>query len=74
MSAPDYANSNPKILLAQRGMSIHVAKFPLFYTTPNFAICLPKNPQRQDFIMTIDFKGSHYPKDVILFAVFFYVR
>ena len=24
--------------------------------------------------MTIDFKGSHYPKDVILHAVFFYVR
>jgi putative transposase len=24
--------------------------------------------------MTIDFKGSHYTKDVILYAVFFYVR
>ena len=24
--------------------------------------------------MTIDFKGSHYPKDVILYEVFFYVR
>ena len=24
--------------------------------------------------MTIDFKGSHHPKDVILYAVFFYVR
>ena len=24
--------------------------------------------------MTINFKGSHYPKDVILYAVFFYVR
>ena len=24
--------------------------------------------------MTIDFEGSHYPKDVILHAVFFYVR
>lgn len=24
--------------------------------------------------MTIDFKGSHYPKDVVLYAVFFYVR
>lgn len=24
--------------------------------------------------VTIDFKGSHYPKDVILYAVFFYVR
>lgn len=24
--------------------------------------------------MTVDFKGSHYPKDVILYAVFFYVR
>ena len=24
--------------------------------------------------MTIDFKGCHYPKDVILYAVFFYVR
>ena len=24
--------------------------------------------------MTIDFKGAHYPKDVILHAVFFYVR
>ena len=23
--------------------------------------------------MTIDFKGSHYPKSVILYAVFFYV-
>ena len=40
-----------------------VAKFPLFCATPNFAICLPKKP-----------KGSHYPKDVILFAVFCYVR
>jgi len=25
-------------------------------------------------IMTLDFKGRHYPKDVILYAVFFYVR
>ena len=24
--------------------------------------------------MTIDFKGAHYPKDVILHAVFFYLR
>ena len=24
--------------------------------------------------MTVDFKGSHYPKSVILYAVFFYVR
>ncbi len=24
--------------------------------------------------MTINFKGSHYPKSVILYAVFFYVR
>jgi len=24
--------------------------------------------------MSIDFKGNHYPKDVILYAVFFYVR
>ena len=24
--------------------------------------------------MSIDFKGCHYPKDVILYAVFFYVR
>ncbi|MGB7269699.1 MAG: IS6 family transposase, partial [Albidovulum sp.] len=24
--------------------------------------------------MTIDFKGSHFPKIVILYAVFFYVR
>ncbi len=24
--------------------------------------------------MTIDFKGSHYPKSVILYVVFFYVR
>ena len=24
--------------------------------------------------MSIDFKGSHYPRDVILYAVFFYVR
>ncbi len=27
MSAPDDANYRPKILLAQRGMSIHVANF-----------------------------------------------
>jgi putative transposase len=25
-------------------------------------------------VLMIDFKGSHYPKDVILYAVFFYVR
>jgi putative transposase len=25
-------------------------------------------------ILTLDFKGSHYPRDVILYAVFFYVR
>ena len=24
--------------------------------------------------MSIAFKGSHYPKDVVLYAVFFYVR
>lgn len=26
------------------------------------------------FPIMVDFKGSHYPKDVILYAVFFYVR
>lgn len=25
-------------------------------------------------VLTIDFKGCHHPKDVILYAVFFYVR
>lgn len=25
-------------------------------------------------IVTIEFKDKHYPKDVILYAVFFYVR
>lgn len=24
--------------------------------------------------MTVDFKGAHFPKSVILYAVFFYVR
>ena len=24
--------------------------------------------------MSIDFKGAHYPKNVILYAVFFYIR
>ncbi|ATA46922.1 IS6 family transposase, partial [Brucella abortus] len=24
--------------------------------------------------MAIDFKGAHFPKNVILYAVFFYVR
>jgi hypothetical protein len=24
--------------------------------------------------VTIDFKGCHYPKDVILYVVFFYIR
>jgi hypothetical protein len=29
---------------------------------------------RPSFAKMIDFKGSHYPKDVNLYAVFFYVR
>jgi putative transposase len=34
-----------------------------------------KKSHRQDAPnMSVDFKGSQYPKDVILFAVFFYVR
>ncbi len=27
-----------------------------------------------EFQIMIDFKGSHYPKDVVLYAVSFYVR
>jgi putative transposase len=27
-----------------------------------------------EFLTMIDFKGAHYPKDVILYAVYFYVR
>jgi putative transposase len=27
-----------------------------------------------EFLPMIDFKGAHYPKDVILYAVYFYVR
>ena len=30
--------------------------------------------RRAEFSIMVDFKGSHYPKDVILYAVFFYVR
>lgn len=33
-----------------------------------------KMPEAGHTNMSIDFKGSHYPKDVILYAVFFYVR
>ncbi len=30
--------------------------------------------EREQPTVTIDFKGSHFPKSVILYAVFFYVR
>jgi len=35
---------------------------------------LPKNHGRDTLNISIDFKGCHYPKGVILYAVFFYVR
>ncbi len=37
-------------------------------------MCLLKNHRQDTPNRSIDFKGSHYPKDVILYAVFFYVR
>ena len=33
-----------------------------------------KMSRHVEFKIMVDFKGSHYPKDVVLYAVFFYVR
>jgi len=37
-------------------------------------LCRAGYKRREDNSGMIDFKGSHYPKSVILHAVFFYVR
>lgn len=47
--------------------------FALFQYSIESAKCLPKKATGRVSNMTIDFKGSHYPKDVILYAAFFYV-
>ena len=41
---------------------------------PRFIIVRPQNQVSGSSYMAIDFKGSQHPKDVILYAVFFYVR
>jgi putative transposase len=41
----------------------------------HFEFILNLQPDKQEVeIFMINFKGSHYPKDIILYAVFFYVR
>ena len=39
----------------------------------DFVLNLQPDKQQVEIFM-INFKGNHYPKDVILYAVFFYVR
>ena len=46
----------------------------LFPSMSDFVINVSKSYRQDPTKMSIDFKGSHYPKDVILYAVFFYVR
>ena len=46
----------------------------LFPSMSDFVISVSKSYRQDPTKMSIDFKGSHYPKDVILYAVFFYVR
>jgi putative transposase len=42
--------------------------------SPEFGDTLAEKTTGSISIMTIDFKGNHFPKSVILYAVFFYVR
>jgi hypothetical protein len=44
-----------------------------FYSCPSWNILLQRTAGSEPF-MTIDFKGAHYPKALIVHAVFFYVR
>jgi putative transposase len=44
-----------------------------FYSGPVVGYLFAKSCMREPF-MVIDFKGAHYPKAVIVHAVFFYVR
>jgi putative transposase len=44
-----------------------------FYSGPVVGYLFAKSCRREPF-MVIDFKGAHYPKAVIVHAVFFYVR
>ena len=48
--------------------------FTRFHYYFKAVICLLKNHRQDTLKLTIEFKGSHYPKDGILNAVFFYVR
>lgn len=60
----------------QSGVAVGVLSqiFSLFQYRFESAICLSKKSTGKVPLMSIDFKGSHYPKDVILYAVFFYIR
>jgi putative transposase len=54
-----------------RVLSQSFTRFQYYFES---AIFLLKNHRQEPSNMSIDFKGSQYPKDVILHAVFFYVR
>ena len=75
MSAPDYANCQSKDSSCVKGDVHTCRKVSLGFS---IALNLPyvcQKAHRQDTSsMSIDFKGSHFPKDVILYAVFFYIR
>ena len=62
----DYTLSSIGLVLSQ--------SFTRFQYCFESAICFLKNHRQNAPNMSIDSKGSHYPKDVILYAVFFYVR
>ena len=79
MSAPDYANCQPKGSSCAKG-DVHTCPymsqtFSVFHLLADFATWSSnKQASSRVYWMSVDFKGAHYPKSVILYAVYFYVR
>jgi len=74
MSAPDYANCQPKDSSCAKG-DVHTCR--KLFRSFVYGLILRHGSQtskQQVYRMSVDFKGAHYPKSVILYAVYFYVR
>jgi hypothetical protein len=85
MTAPDPQSSNmAKITLSNRRRPDMTTPAISVGSVANFLPDLqpvwschrsgPTMSSRLSFPIMVDFKGSHYPKQLILYAVFFYVR
>jgi len=62
---------NARVEVVRKGFCRKVSSYFLIARVLRYAC---QKDYRQDTIMAIDFKGYQYPKSVILYAVFFYVR